>query len=171
VDVAAAGEKWLSNFEVELVIDLAGLRKLYVCNVQGIRGLCSSVPEVGSSAMDYIRWLSTEVAGVPKMFVGVNDNFISVAVEGALKMAGESVDPDTLRDAASESGVDILPMGRDVRRVVHAMSQKWWCSFGYNFVLAATHTKLCEITADAKFAPFWLSGYNSDVAVSETERK
>jgi hypothetical protein len=122
--VAAAGEKWLSNFEVELVIDLAGLRKLYVCNVQGIRGLCSSVPEVGSSAMDYIRWLSTEVAGVPKMFVGVNDNFISVAVEGALKMAGESVDPDTLRDAATESGVDILPMGRDVRRVVHAMSQK-----------------------------------------------
>jgi hypothetical protein len=77
VDVAASGKKWLSNFEVELVIDLAGLRKLYDCNVQGISGLCSSVPDVGSSVMDYIRWLSTEVAGLPEMFVGVNDNFIS----------------------------------------------------------------------------------------------
>jgi hypothetical protein len=61
----------------ELVRDLAGLQKLYIRNVQVIRGLCSPMPEVDPSAADYICWLSTEVAGLPKMFAGVNENFVS----------------------------------------------------------------------------------------------
>jgi hypothetical protein len=45
VDVAAAGEKCLKDFEDELVEDLAGLRALYICNINHIRGLCSPMPE------------------------------------------------------------------------------------------------------------------------------
>jgi hypothetical protein len=111
VDVAAASKKCLSDFEAELVKDLAGLWKLYVRNVQGIGGLCSPVPEVGSLAAYYIRWLSKEVAGLQEMFAGVNKNFISVAVEGALMMTEESIDLDTLQDVATKSGADILLQG------------------------------------------------------------
>jgi hypothetical protein len=77
VDVATAGEKCLNDSVAELVRDLAGLQKLYIRNVQVIGGLCSPMPEVDPSAADYICWLSTEVAGLPKMFAGVNENFVS----------------------------------------------------------------------------------------------
>jgi hypothetical protein len=30
-----------------------------------------------------------------------------------------------------------LPAERNVRRVVWAVLKKWWCSFGYDYVLAA----------------------------------
>jgi hypothetical protein len=149
VDMAAAGKNRLSDFEAELVKDLVGLQKLYVHNIQGIKGLCSLVPEVGSSAADYIRWLFMEVAGLPEIFAGVNENFISATVEGALMMAGESVDLDTLQDVAVDSEVDILPVGCDVQRATCAVLKKWWCSFGSNYVLATIHTKLREVTADA----------------------
>jgi hypothetical protein len=43
------------------------------------------------------------------MFAGLNENFVSAAVEGALVMAGESVDLDALQDPAAVSGVHILP--------------------------------------------------------------
>jgi hypothetical protein len=107
------------------------------------------MPEVGSLTVDYIHWLSTEVASLPEMFAGVNENFISVVVECALVMAGESVHLDTLWDAAIESGVDILPTGQDVRRVARAVLMKWWRSFGYDYLLYAIYTKLREVTADA----------------------
>jgi hypothetical protein len=46
------------------------------------------MPEGEPSAMDYLRWLSTEISGLPDMFGGVNENFITAVVEGALVMAG-----------------------------------------------------------------------------------
>jgi hypothetical protein len=55
-----------------------------------------------------------EVTSLPKMFAIVNKNFVSTAVEGALLMAGESVDHDTLQDVAALSGSDNLPMEWDV---------------------------------------------------------
>jgi hypothetical protein len=48
------------------------------------------------STADYICWLSIEVGGLAEMFVGVNENFISTAVEGALVMANESIDLNAL---------------------------------------------------------------------------
>jgi hypothetical protein len=149
VDVAAVDEKRLSDFEAELVRDLAGLWKLYVCNVQGIKGLCSPMPEVVSSAADYIPWLSMELVGLPEMFASVNENFISTMVEGALMMVEEIFDLNALRDAVAESRVDILPAGRDVWRVARTVSKKWWRSFGYDYVLATICTKLHEVTTDA----------------------
>jgi hypothetical protein len=58
MDVAAASEKHLSDFENELIKDLAELRTLYECNVQSIRGLCSLMPKGEPSITDCIRWLS-----------------------------------------------------------------------------------------------------------------
>jgi hypothetical protein len=51
-----------------------------------------SMPKSEPSVMDYIRWLSLEVTGLPEVFAGVNKNFISAMVEGTLVMAEDSVD-------------------------------------------------------------------------------
>jgi hypothetical protein len=64
-------------------------------------------------------------------------------------MAGESDDLDAFQDVAAESRPGILPVDRDVWRAARAVSKKWWCSFGYNYVLDAIRTKFCEVTVDA----------------------
>jgi hypothetical protein len=49
-------------------LSLSGLWELYIRNIQFIRGLCSPMPEVDPSAVDYIHWLYTEVSGLLEMF-------------------------------------------------------------------------------------------------------
>jgi hypothetical protein len=83
-------------------------------NARNIRGLCSPMPKSEPSAEDYIRWLFTEVTGLSEVFADVNENFISVAVEGTLVMARDSIDLSALQTMATDSRVDILPSGRDV---------------------------------------------------------
>jgi hypothetical protein len=124
-EVSAASDKRLSDLEAELTRDLAGLQELYICNVRGIGGLCSPMPDDNPSAADYIHWMSKEVADLPKVFAGVNGNFASAAIEGALTIAGESIDLDVIIDVVAIRGADILPMGRDVRRAAHAVTKKW----------------------------------------------
>jgi hypothetical protein len=106
----AASDMLLSDFEAELIRDLAGLQKLYTRNIRSIGDLCSPMSEGNPSVADYIRWLSMEVGGLPEMFASVNKNFISAAVEGALVIDGESVKLNALQDAAGVSGADILPV-------------------------------------------------------------
>jgi hypothetical protein len=89
------------------------------------------------SAVNYIRWLSVEVGHLPKVFVGVNENFISTTVEGALAMVDDSVDLDAIQDVVAASGADILPVERDVWRAAHAVAQNWWRCFGCDYVLDA----------------------------------
>jgi hypothetical protein len=98
--------------------------------------------------VDYLRWLSTEIFGLPDMFGGVNENFVTAAVEGAIVVAGLSVDLVALQDATATSGVDILPAEHNVRWVARAVSKKWWCSFGYDYVLDAIRAKLHEVVAN-----------------------
>jgi hypothetical protein len=43
-----------------------------------------------TSAEDYIRWLKTKIERLPQVFVSVNENFISIVMEGLLAMAGGS---------------------------------------------------------------------------------
>jgi hypothetical protein len=43
---------------------------------------------------DYLCWLSDEISGLPDMLSGVNENFPTAAIEGALAMAGDSIDHD-----------------------------------------------------------------------------
>jgi hypothetical protein len=50
------------------------------------------------------------------MFGGVNENFVTAAIEGVLMMAGDSVDLNALQGVATKSGVNILPTERDVRK-------------------------------------------------------
>jgi hypothetical protein len=69
---------------------------LYVRNTQTIGGLCSPMLEGEPSAKDYLCWLSIKISGLPDMFGGINENFVTAAVEGALVMVGDSVDLDAL---------------------------------------------------------------------------
>jgi hypothetical protein len=88
VNVAAAGEKWLKNFEGGLVWDLVELCALYVHHAQTIGGLCSPMPEGKPSVADYLCWLSTEISDLLDKFGGINENFVTAMVEGALVMDG-----------------------------------------------------------------------------------
>jgi hypothetical protein len=106
------------------------------------------MPEGDPLDVGYIRWLSVEVGGLPEMFAGVNENFISTAVEGALVMAGESVDLNALQDTAAVNEPNILPTDQDVWRAVRVVLKKWWCSFGYDYVLGAIPMMLCEATVN-----------------------
>jgi hypothetical protein len=108
-EVSTASDKRLIDLEAELTSDLMELQKLYIHNIRGIGGLCSLMPEGHPSATDYICWVFKEVADLPKVFAGVNENFISATVEGALLMAGDSIDLDAVVDAAATSSANILP--------------------------------------------------------------
>jgi hypothetical protein len=64
------------------------------------------------------------------MFSGVNKNFATAGIEGALAMAGDSVNLDAIRGAAAKSGADVLPSRPDVRRATWAILKKWVRSYG-----------------------------------------
>jgi hypothetical protein len=147
VDIAATDERRLKDFEDELIRDLVELLTLYVPNAQAIGGLCSPMHESEPLAVDYLQWLSIEISGLPDMFGGVNENFATTAVKGALAMAGDPVDLEAMQDATVSSSADILPTGQDVRRVVCAVVKNWWHSFGYNYVLATIHAKHEKVLA------------------------
>jgi hypothetical protein len=145
IDVAAADEKRLRDLEGGLIRDLSELRTLYVHNTQTIGGLCSPMPEGKPSVVDYLQRLSVEISSLLDMFGGVKENFVTAAVEGALILAGDSVDLNALQSAATKSGADVLPTECDVRRAAWVVSKKWWNSFGYDYVLVAiraTHEKV-----------------------------
>jgi hypothetical protein len=114
----------LRDFEDGLVQKLEELHRLYAGNVRTIGGLCSPVLVEEPSAVDYLRWLSEEISGLPDMFSGVNKNFATTVIKGALTMARDSVDLDVVRGVAIEAGMDILPAGCDVGRATRAVSKK-----------------------------------------------
>jgi hypothetical protein len=71
VDVAAAGEEHLRDFEDGLIRYLADLCAFYVHNTQTIGGLCSPMPEGEPSTADYLCWLSTEISGLLDMLAAL----------------------------------------------------------------------------------------------------
>jgi hypothetical protein len=75
IDVAAASEKRLRDFEDDLVQKLEKLRGLYAGNVQTIGGLYSSALAEEPSTGYYLRWLSEEISGPLDMCSGVNEFF------------------------------------------------------------------------------------------------
>jgi hypothetical protein len=110
VEIAAESEKNLRDFESELVRKLEGLHEMYADKVQIIGGLCSPISIEEPSVQDYLNWLSEEVASLPDMFCGMNENFATAVIEGALVLAGDFVDLEAVRVAAS----DVLPIGLSV---------------------------------------------------------
>jgi hypothetical protein len=151
IDTAAEGVKILKDFEGALVQKLEELLRLYNDNVRTIRGLCSPMSVEEPSSVDYLCWLSEEVSGLPHKFRGVNENFASAAIEGTLAMAGDSIDLDAVRNAAANGGTDVLPAKPDLRKIVRAVSKKWWRPSGYDYVLFVIHAKQQEV-----FVCFWL---------------
>jgi hypothetical protein len=124
---------------------------LYERNIQSTGGLCSPMPESEPSTMDYIHCLSAEVTDPPEVFASVKKHFVSAAVEGTLVMAGDCIDLAALQTVATNNGADILPMEQDVRRAAHAVSKKWWRSFGYDYVLAFIQVKLREVIVRVRY--------------------
>jgi hypothetical protein len=96
IDVASAGEKRLREFKGGLVQKLGELHGLYSGNIRIIGGLYSLMTTEEPSVEDYLHWLSDEISSLPNMFSGVNENFVTAAVEGALAMASDSIDPDVV---------------------------------------------------------------------------
>jgi hypothetical protein len=144
-DVAFAGEKRLREFEGGLVKSLEELHELYADNVQIIDGLCSLMPAEEPSVEDYLCWLPDEISGLPDMFNGVNENFATAAIEGALAMASDSIDLDVVRGMAAEGGAYVLPTESDAWRVAWVVSKKWWCPFSYNYVLSVIRANQEEV--------------------------
>jgi hypothetical protein len=97
------------------------------------------------SVEDYLRWLSDEISGLPNMFNGVNENFATAAIEGALDVVGDLIDLDVVWGTTAEGDLDVLPAGSDVRRVAWAISKKWWHPFGYDYVLSVIRAKQEEV--------------------------
>jgi hypothetical protein len=153
VEIAAESEKNLRDFESELVRKLEGLHEMYADKVQIIGGLCSPISMEEPSVEDCLNWLSEEVASLPDMFCGVNEIFATAAIEGALVLAGDSVDLEAVWVVASEGGADILPAGSSVRKAARAVSKKWWCSFGYDYVLSVIRTQQAKVLS---YFLFWL---------------
>jgi hypothetical protein len=129
---------------MNLAGDLESLHEAYERNIWSLDGICPLVPGTTLSTEDYIRWLKSKVDFVPQVFVGVNENFVSVAIEGVLEMArgGSSIDLEDLRRVTASCGMDILPRARDAKKVERMITQYWCCPFGYMVALSTTKVKL-----------------------------
>jgi hypothetical protein len=74
-----------------------------------------------SSTKDFLRWFKTEVASLPEVFIDASDNFVSIVLEGVLKMARHqnAVDFTALRSGMSTCEMTIfLDIHREVKRTV-----------------------------------------------------
>jgi hypothetical protein len=171
INAATNGEKRLKEFENGLVQKFGELHRLYTGNVQTIGGLCSPMLAEEPSGEDYLRWLSGGVFGLPSVFSGVNENFSSAAIEGALAMARDSIDLDTGRSAAAQGGMDVLPTGPDVRKAVWAVLTKLWRSFGYDYVLSLICAKREEILAYFQLLLWFGDSYSVTIFVGYTNGK
>jgi hypothetical protein len=115
---SAVAEKHFDDFCSKTVRDLAVLREACECSITSLGGICSPVPGTVPSAEDYIHWLKLEVDFLPQVFAGVNENFVSVAVEGVLEMVrgGSSIDLEALWRVTTRCGMAILPGTRDTKK-------------------------------------------------------
>jgi hypothetical protein len=105
------------------------------------------------SVEDYLDWFSKEMAGLPDMFCGVNENFATAMIEGALVLAGDSVDLEAMWVEASEGGMDVLPAGSSVQKTARAVSKKWWLPFGYDYVLSIISAQQANVLS---YFWFWI---------------
>jgi hypothetical protein len=113
---------------------------------------------------DYLQRMSEEALDLSDMFSGAIENFATATIEGPLALARDSIDVDAVEVASSESGVNVLPAEPDVRRAARAVSKKWWCSFGYDYVLSVIRAKQAEVLAYFLLL-FWFCFLNLVIAL------
>jgi hypothetical protein len=78
------------------------------------------MPDGEASVEGYIHWLSSEVAGLREVFTGV----ILPQVEGALTMAGSSIDLTAIQVSAAISGGRYLAHGEGcVKSSMHSVEE------------------------------------------------
>jgi predicted nuclease with TOPRIM domain len=83
---SAASKKRFGDFCSNIIGDLAPLCEAYERNINSLGGICSPIHSGAPSVEHYIRYLKSEVDLV---FAGVNENFVSVAVEGVRAGVGK----------------------------------------------------------------------------------
>jgi hypothetical protein len=83
---SAASIKRFGDFCSNIIGDLAPLCEAYEHNINSLGGICSPIHSGAPSVEHYIRYLKSEVDLV---FAGVNENFVSVAVEGVRAGVGK----------------------------------------------------------------------------------
>jgi hypothetical protein len=57
------------------------LREGYAVALNGIGAQCLHIGPASSSDA-FFNWIQKEVASLPEIFVGVNENFVAIALEG-----------------------------------------------------------------------------------------
>jgi hypothetical protein len=144
VDDDAAAEKRLVDLETDLT-----WRVCARCTSATFKTSVASARRFQTmrlrSRITYAGWLTAEVGCLPGVFASINKNFASVAIEGVLVMASDSVDLATLQTSAVDSGADVLPGAWDVRRATRVITRRWWPSFSYESALAAIQVRLREV--------------------------
>jgi hypothetical protein len=96
IEIPTEVNKNLKDFKSGRVRKLWGLREMYADKVRTIGGLCSPMSVEEPSVEGYVNWFSEEVTSLPDMFCGMDENFATAAIEGALTLAGDSVDFDAM---------------------------------------------------------------------------
>jgi hypothetical protein len=112
------------------------------------------------STVDYIRWLSVEVGDLPKVFTGMNENFVSTAFK-ALSQWLAILLISTPYKMLLLPVVLLFCLWRGLYgRLWRAVAKNWWWSFGYDYVLDAIRTRLREVISSILFCLFLPDCYN-----------
>jgi hypothetical protein len=146
---SAATKKRYEGYQAEVKKDLALLDESYEAAVNGIGGRCTPLDDASFSAEDFFCWFKSEVASLSSVFIGANDNFVSVALEGVLEIVRRKnvVDFNALRVGISTCWMTVfLSSHREVKRTVHRIVKDWWRQFGFEEAKQVAHVKLHEVS-------------------------
>jgi hypothetical protein len=148
---SAAAGKHFEDYCTKTAEDTASLREAYERSIDSLGGIYAPIGDGAPSADDYLRWLKYEVDAPPEIFHDVNENFVSVVLEGVLHMLRRqhSVDLEALQRVAGTCGTTVFPPPthtHDVKKTLHKIAKGWWHPFGYTKALSIARTKLREVT-------------------------
>jgi hypothetical protein len=82
----AAIEDRYKAYRVKVKKNLMALHGSYEIALNGICAQCLPNDAKSSSWDEFIKWFESEVTSLPEVFVGTNDNFAAIALEGVLNM-------------------------------------------------------------------------------------
>jgi hypothetical protein len=118
---------------------MVSLHEAYECNINSLGGICTPIGDGAPSADDYLRWLKSEVDVLPEVFFGVNENIVSVTLEGVLYMFSLEGHFRVRDDHLS------LCPPCDVKKTLGKVANDWWHPFGYKEAFSVARTKLREV--------------------------
>jgi hypothetical protein len=85
-EMVAAIEEGYNAYHAEVKKDMVALRVAYELALNGIGATCLPIDDASSSSDDFFQWFESEVASLPDVFAGINENFVAIALEGVLNM-------------------------------------------------------------------------------------